>query len=68
MYLVIINIGSIGVDLFSRLGDDWCPRRGSEANERGRVWIPHSHGRDFFPKIRVSKSHFKALKYDFLGN
>ena len=57
---------AIGVDLFSRLGgDDRCPMRGSEATERGEGvgggggHPPPTVGT--FSKIRVSKSHIRAL-------
>ena len=50
--------------VFTIRGDDRCPMRRSEATEQGEG---HGHGRDL-KKIRVSKSHFRAFKNDFLWN
>ena len=59
----VFTIGGGGDDRTDR-----CPRRGSEATERGEGvgggYLPPTVGT--FSKIRVSKSHFRVFKNEVL--
>ena len=67
----MMELKSIGVDLFSRLGEDRCPMRGSEATERGEGvggGYPPPTVRTFPPpKLEYQNSILGHLN-DVLGN